>query len=88
MIPESSVFGKILPPQRNALLYELEVPLAVAPSKIPGVSTHVLSVSEARALLQQSGVSTPPRIYTPLELTEQLGSRIPTTPKQLSEVIK
>jgi hypothetical protein len=88
VIPRAAVADKILPPQYNALPYELEVPLDILPANIPRVSVRVVPASEARSILRELGCEVPSDIVDAERLTTALKIAPPMTSDQIAAFLK
>ena len=67
---------------------ELEVGVGLAPSEFAGRAGLTVSASQARAILQEMGVSIPTSIRGPAGVTEALANTPRLTPAQISQFIE
>jgi RHS repeat-associated protein len=88
VIPRSRAQSIELPPQDNALAYELEIPLDISPAEIAGISVKAVPVSEARRILHSIGHATPERIYSNDSLTTTLKNQESMSADQIRAFLK
>lgn len=75
-----------LPPSLGAL--ESEVPLDIPPSEFASRASHTISVGEARAILDDMGVSVPRQVTDNVQLDAWLHQRTPMTQSQIDEFVR